>query len=131
MLKITEAKPLEKWFPYEFSGDEHYLVRYVPTAQMERFSDFEMCKAVLIDWKGVLDHDGAALPCTDEARLAFMQTEAGAERFMWIMTKAAGITNFLDTERMRKNLSAPSAGGSHSQPQPANGATNANASVAA
>lgn len=111
MLDITKPDEVEKWFEYPSAEhDERYLLRYTPPSKAKSYTDGALLHECLKNWEGVVS-GGEPIPCSKDNREAFLESSAGAVRFMWMVRTACDISQFIETEALIKNLSRPHAGG--------------------
>lgn len=117
IIKPDEEKH-EKWFTYE--EGESFLLRFISRDFSTKHSDEEIARALFADWRGITDTKGNELPCTPEFIDELMKILEGRTRYAWALMKASNLNNFVDMERVIKNLSRPSNGESNSRtPRPA------------
>lgn len=118
MLDITKPDDVEKWFEYPGAAehDEHYLLRYTPPSKAKSYADGALLHECLKDWQGVVS-GGEPVPCSKENREAFLESSAGAVRFMWMVRMACDISQFMETENIIKNLSGLRVGEARGQAQ--------------
>lgn len=100
-MKLSIANNPTNKFKYDKDSSVSVTLRWINLNAYG--SDFEICKAMFIDWSGIENENGESIPVTPESIKVLMSSKEGFDFIIWCIGKATMIDNFEDNQDLEKN----------------------------